>query len=79
MHMRRKTLGIIVMAAVAVAAISAQSALAGPAQSVAACLKMVPGSPSGPPSTRGGTTTRAGSISRSRARCPGRTVSSSTR
>lgn len=47
MHMRRKTLGIIVMAAVAVVAISAQSALAGPVQSVTACLKMVPGEPLG--------------------------------
>ncbi|MDQ1372466.1 MAG: hypothetical protein QG582_1382 [Candidatus Thermoplasmatota archaeon] len=45
--MRRKTLGIIVMAVVAVMAISAQTALAGPIQSVTACLKMEPGVPLG--------------------------------
>lgn len=45
--MRRGTLGIIAMSVVAVMMIGAQGALAGPVQSVTACLKTVPGEPLG--------------------------------
>ncbi len=45
--MRRGALGLVVMAVIAVVAIGAQSALAGPVQSLTACLKTEPGQPLG--------------------------------
>lgn len=45
--MRRGALGLVVIAVVAVMAMAAQSALAGPVQSVTACLKTEPGTPLG--------------------------------
>ncbi len=45
--MRRGALGIVLMAITAVAVIGMQGVLAGPVQSVTACLKMEPGQPLG--------------------------------
>jgi hypothetical protein len=45
--MRRKALGIVLISAIAVMAIGAQVALAGPVQSLTACLKIEPKEPLG--------------------------------
>jgi len=45
--MRRRTIGVFVMSILAVVAICAQFALAGPVQSVTACLKIEPKVPLG--------------------------------
>ena len=45
--MRRGALGLVLMTVIAVVAIAAQGALAGPVQSLTACLKVTPGEPLG--------------------------------
>jgi len=45
--MRKRALGIVLISAIAVMAIGAQIALAGPVQSLTACLKMEPKQPLG--------------------------------
>lgn len=45
--MRRKTSGVMLFAVFAMMVISAQSVMAGPVQTLTACLKVVPGEPLG--------------------------------